>query len=186
MSPSRHSVLSRAGQCRTNPWPAVSAWPCCRNPHAGLRLLTTGRNADAGLTSPPIITVFRHLLMNFQHHIARITTSAAVCGRGEWITFYRQQYGRAAWVYLFPPPLVWSCRVYPFPPLLVWTMDIQGVSFPTPAVWSWKVYLFPPLAVRTYMVYPCPEQTNLRTSGKQTNSWVNRVTVLYNTYSTNS
>ncbi len=36
--------LSRciAGQCRTNPWPAVPDWPWCRNADAGLKKLTTG------------------------------------------------------------------------------------------------------------------------------------------------
>ncbi len=34
--------VSKAGQCRTNPWPAVPDWPGCR--------LTAGKNADTGLT----------------------------------------------------------------------------------------------------------------------------------------
>ncbi len=52
---------------RTEPW--------CRNADAGLRLLTTGRNADA------VLTFLRHLHMIFQYHIARITPSAGVYGR---------------------------------------------------------------------------------------------------------
>jgi len=42
-----------AGQCRTNPWPALPEWTWCRNADAGLRQLselTTGRNTVAGLT----------------------------------------------------------------------------------------------------------------------------------------
>jgi hypothetical protein len=49
-----------------------------RNADAGLRQLselTTGRNADVGLT------FLRHLHMIFQYHLARITPSAAVYGR---------------------------------------------------------------------------------------------------------
>ncbi len=48
-----------AGQCRTNPWPAVPGWSWCRNAAAGLTQLTTGKNADAELTFPGILTL-RH------------------------------------------------------------------------------------------------------------------------------
>jgi hypothetical protein len=50
----------KAGQCRTNPWPAVPDWPWCRNADAGFTQLTAGQNADAGLSC---FTVFRHFLM---------------------------------------------------------------------------------------------------------------------------
>jgi hypothetical protein len=39
-----------ARQCRINPWPAIPDSPWCRTADAGLNLLTTGKNADAGLT----------------------------------------------------------------------------------------------------------------------------------------
>ncbi len=38
-----------AGQCRTNPWPAVSDWTWCRNADAGLKKLIACKIADAGL-----------------------------------------------------------------------------------------------------------------------------------------
>jgi hypothetical protein len=61
-------------------------------------LLTTGRNADAGLT------FLRHsgIYMIFQYFIARITTSAAVYGRTGCTTFHNLQFGRAL-VSLSPP-----------------------------------------------------------------------------------
>jgi hypothetical protein len=49
-SPQKSNAMSKAGQCRTNQWPAVPDWPCFRNSDAGLTLLTTGKNADAELT----------------------------------------------------------------------------------------------------------------------------------------
>jgi hypothetical protein len=59
------------------------------NAHAGLRQLTTGRNADAGLT----FCAFRNLHMISQYHIARITPSAAVYGRAGCITFHYLKFG---------------------------------------------------------------------------------------------
>ncbi len=61
-----------AGQC---PDYSVTIGTGLNPDDAGLRLLTTGRNADA------VLTFLRHLLMIFQYHIARITPSAAVYGR---------------------------------------------------------------------------------------------------------
>jgi hypothetical protein len=79
------------------------------NHDAGLKQLTTGRNADVGLT------FFRHpgIFIQFQHHIARITSISSrlwMCtgytltgytfnrhqqyGRAGCIPFYRQLYGR--------------------------------------------------------------------------------------------
>jgi hypothetical protein len=60
------------------------------NPDAGLRQMTTGKNADAGQTFSPI---FRHILMIFQHNIKYNT------GSGRVLTF---------WVYPFPSPSVWT------------------------------------------------------------------------------
>ncbi len=68
--------FSIAGQCRTNPWPAVPDWPWCRIADAGLKKLTAGKNADAGLT------FLRHFHTIFQHHKALITPAVAVYGRG--------------------------------------------------------------------------------------------------------
>jgi hypothetical protein len=62
-----------AGQCRTNPCPAVPDWPWCRNADAGLSQSNTGRNADAETTFFPAF-----LLMIFQHHITSITPAAVV------------------------------------------------------------------------------------------------------------
>jgi hypothetical protein len=45
-------MISIAGQCQTNPLPAVPDWPCSPNADAGLTLLTSDQNADAGLTFP--------------------------------------------------------------------------------------------------------------------------------------
>ncbi len=47
----RYYCILVAVQCLTNPWPAVpdSSWQ--RNTHAGLTQLTTGKNADAGVSS---------------------------------------------------------------------------------------------------------------------------------------
>ncbi len=39
-----------AGQCRTDPWPAVPDWSWWLNADAGLKKLTGGKNANAGLT----------------------------------------------------------------------------------------------------------------------------------------
>jgi hypothetical protein len=56
----RFNKISKAGHCRTNPWPAVTDWPWCRNADTGLTHLTTGKYADARLTLFP---AFRHLLI---------------------------------------------------------------------------------------------------------------------------
>jgi hypothetical protein len=60
--------------------------PEYRNADAGLKQLTTGRNANTGLFSG--IPAFTH---DFQHHIARITPSAVLT--------YKVTYNR---VYPFP------------------------------------------------------------------------------------
>ncbi len=84
------------------------------DPEARLRQFSTVRNADAGLT------FFRHLLMIFQHHISRITPSAAVYGRAgcpavccaECIPFHRQHNGCAV---LWQRHTRWDARVTEIP-----------------------------------------------------------------------
>ncbi len=60
LSDIRFNKISKAGHCRTNPWPAVTDWPWCRNADTGLTHLTTGKYSDARLTLFP---AFRHLLI---------------------------------------------------------------------------------------------------------------------------
>jgi hypothetical protein len=60
------------------------------NADAGMRQLTTGRNADAGLT---LLRIPEFIHMIFQYHIARITPSEAVYGRAGCITFHYPQFG---------------------------------------------------------------------------------------------
>jgi hypothetical protein len=120
----------------------VPDWPWCRNADSGLRKLTTGRNADDGLT------FFRHLILIFQNHIARIKLSAAVYKCAGCTTFHYLQLRRVS---LSPPPT-------PAVPMDVqgvslsstYSLDVQWISLsppPTPAVWTCKVYDFPLSAI---------------------------------------
>ncbi len=87
----KESKLGFAGLIREQRY-RTEFW--CRNTDAGLKQLTTGRNADAGLLFSGIPT-FRHLQMIFKYHIARITPSADVYGRAGCVPVHCQQYGRA-------------------------------------------------------------------------------------------
>ncbi len=88
--------------------------------------------------------------MIFQHHIAKITTSATVYGRAGCITFYQQQYWQYCAEYPFPQPAEWTCpqpavstcRVSPLPPPAVWMLRDQCPDFYTGRFFilkpSWK------------------------------------------------
>jgi hypothetical protein len=87
------------------------------------------------------IRAIRHLLMIFQHHITRITPSAAFYGRAGCITFHCQQFGNAGCI--------------PFYHTI--SMDVQGVSLSTtPLVWTCRMYPFPQQAIGTCRVYSFP------------------------------
>ncbi len=87
-----HSTKIIAGQCRTNPWPAVPDWTLmpecgCRTEAADYR-----KKCQCWTNFSP---AFQHLHMIFQNHIARITQSAAAYGRAGCITFHYLQFGPA-------------------------------------------------------------------------------------------
>ncbi len=125
---------SWAMQDYCNPWPAVpDDWPWCRNADAGLRQLTTGRNADAGLTFFGIL-VFRHLHVIFQHFTATVTPCTTsrlwTCRAIGCIPSHHQHAVRTCRVYHFPPPAVWTCRVYPLSPSSCSTETCMVYPFP--------------------------------------------------------
>ncbi len=104
---------------------AVEWMQAIANADAGLRKLTIRRNTDARLTFP----AFRHLLMIIQHHIARISPSAAIydvqgvplstkCSLDvKWISLSRpcQHYERVGCIHF-------HCQKYR-------SMDVQGSPF---------------------------------------------------------
>ncbi len=131
-----------------------------------------------------LFAAFRHLYLIFQHHIARITPSAAVYGRAGCITLNYLEFWRAVGI-LFTTINTSSMDVQGVFLSTASSMNVQGVSlstassinargvslstarassmnvqgvypFPPPAVWTWRVYPFPPPAVWTCRVYPCP------------------------------
>jgi hypothetical protein len=69
---------------------AIRDQRCLTNPDAGLRQMTNGKNADAGLTFTP---TFRHILTIFQHNIKYNTSSGRVL---------------TCWVYPFPSTSLWT------------------------------------------------------------------------------
>ncbi len=82
---------NKAGQCRTNPWPAVPDW-----------LYDTGRPMQdrrswlpAKRLMPDFFLAFRHTLMLCQHHKVRKFNTTNSC--------------------------IWTCRMYSCPPPLAWT-----------------------------------------------------------------
>ncbi len=118
-------------------WP-LGEW---RNADAGLKQLTTDRNADAGLTFSGNLAFtfwFFNIIEQEKHHQQPVQgvpldTAKSMTCMG----------------YLFTSPAVWTCRVYP-----KWTCRVH--PFPLQAVWTCRKYPFPPPAVWTCRVYPFP------------------------------
>ncbi len=109
--------LNRDQRYRAEPW--------CRNTDAGLRQLTTGRNADAGLT------FLRHsdipaFTYDFSISYSKINTITnwlwtCPCRVYHFWTFHCLPFGRALHGHWATPPpphpptlAVWTCSVYPF------------------------------------------------------------------------
>ncbi len=112
----KKSELGNAGiirnqRYRTEPW--------CRNTDAGLRQLTSGKNAEAGLT---FLRQFDIPAFTYDFSISyskntTISCCPLTCKINHFWTFPYLQFGRALYlVSLSPPPplAVWTCRVYPF------------------------------------------------------------------------
>jgi hypothetical protein len=92
-------VFSGAGQCRTNPWPAVPDWTLmpecrCRTEAADYRKKCWCR--------PNFSLAFRHLHMMLQYYIARMTYQLSIDVQGVSLsTTYNLD---VHWVSLSPPP----------------------------------------------------------------------------------
>ncbi len=106
-------ILFIAGQCQTNPLPAVPDGPWCLNANAGLRQLTTIRNASSPEFQHLPHLIFQHLI--FQFTLARITPAVLWTCR----------------VYHFPLPAVWRCSWHFFSTINTINMDMHGVSVST-------------------------------------------------------
>jgi hypothetical protein len=109
-------IMLIAEQCQTNPLPAVPDGPWCLNANAGLRQLTTIRNASSPEFQHLPHLIFQHLI--FQFTVARITPAVL------WT--FRVSFEGAVGIF-FPPstPPIWTCMVYPFPPLAVMSCSQQ-------------------------------------------------------------
>ncbi len=53
-------LINLAWQGRTNTWPAIADWTCCRNADAEMSQMSNGKNADVELNFPGI-PAFHHL-----------------------------------------------------------------------------------------------------------------------------
>ncbi len=102
-----------AGQCRTNPWPAVLDWPWCRNADAELKKLTASKSADVRLT------FIRHsgIYMWFSTSYSKNKPATATYGCAGYITFtttpFRKEYVLCrTWVYSFSPPAVQGVYIF--------------------------------------------------------------------------
>ncbi len=147
-------VIDIAGQCRTNPWPAVPDWTLMPECRYRTKAADYRKKCRCRTSFSP---AFWHLHMIFQYHITRITQSAAVYGRAGCVPFTTNNTSSmdvTRRVYSFPQPAVWTFRAYTFPPPAVWTCRVY--PFPQPAVWACRVYPFPPSAVWTCRVSSFP------------------------------
>ncbi len=122
-----------AGQCRTNPRPAVADWTLMLECRWRTEAADYRKKCRRRTNFYP---AFRHLIMNFQYHIARtrITPRAAVLGRAGCITFITTNSSsmNVQGVSLSSPPTqaVWTCRVYPvFKCRTVGLSGIQSVRY---------------------------------------------------------
>ncbi len=152
----KHKIT--AGQCRTNPWPAVPDWPLmpecrCWNEKVDYRKKCPCRNI--------FVPVFRHLLMIFQHHIVRILPSPAVIGRAGCMTSNYLQFrrevgissagfriridycGSGSSIFFIADPDSGSgsrCKVPLLPPAV---LPCRMHSSPSPAMWTCGVCMKP-------------------------------------------
>ncbi len=92
-------VFSIAGQCRTNPWPAVPDWTlmsgcCCRTETVDYRKKCWCRSNFS--------LAFRHLHMMLQYHIARMTYQLSMDVQG--VSLSTTCNLDVHWASLSPPP----------------------------------------------------------------------------------
>jgi hypothetical protein len=121
----KRTGVTIAGQCRTNLWKAVLDWPWCWNADAGLKKLTAGKNADAGLTFLQHSGIYLWFFNIMQH----LTPAAAVYWHAGYITFHYLQFA------------VWTCKVCFF--INAGMSTIQHlIILPSLKGWARQKYLF--------------------------------------------